>query len=103
MERPNNIFMYGVWDPGALRTLASALRNGMPCTCDPKQVPAGGSYNWAVFLVFEDGQEWVFRSPKKSSTILPALAGSLIRSEAATLKFLKMCTNIPVPTVHSFW
>lgn len=103
MEGPRNIFLYGMWDPGAVCILASSLRNGMPCTCDPRQVPAGGSYNWAVFLVFEDGQEWVFRSPKKSRTIAPALAGSLISSEVATLKLLKMHTTIPVPTVHASW
>lgn len=104
MERPSNIFKYAKWDPRAISSLASSLRNGVRCTIDPKQVPAGGSFNWAVFLAFEDGQDWVLRSPydKSKSTILPALAGSLIRSEVATLEYLKRFTGIPVPTVHSF-
>lgn len=84
--------------------MAGSLRNGVRCTIDPKQVPAGGSFNWAVFLAFEDGQDWILRSPynKSKSATLPAFAGSLIRSEVATLKYLKRFTDIPVPTVHSF-
>lgn len=29
-------------------------------------MPLGGSLNWAVILTFDDGVEWIFRSPRQS-------------------------------------
>lgn len=104
MERPDNIFKWALWNPGAIASIARSMRNGMACTYDPIQKPVGGAFNWAVFFVFENGEQWVLRSPydKKKSGIAPALSVSLIKSEVATLKYLKKYTSIPVPTVHAF-
>ena len=46
----------------ALLDRASRLRN-VPCFCDLPRRPISGGLNWVIFLTFEDGVEWVFRSP----------------------------------------
>lgn len=57
------IFRYANFDVQPLCHLASELRQGKNCSCDMNQLPAGGSFNWAIFLSFDDGVEWGFRSP----------------------------------------
>ncbi|CAG8887015.1 unnamed protein product [Penicillium egyptiacum] len=97
------LFQYDEFDVAALCHLASEMRRGVSCTCDLNQRPKRGGYNWAVFVSFEDGVEWVFRSPVKNH---PGLSGEsvvkLLLSEAATLKYLKVYTDIPVPDVYSY-
>jgi hypothetical protein len=66
------IFMYAKFNVEALCRLATALRQGIACTCDNK-LPATGSFNWAIFVSFEDGVQWVLRSPHVSEEALSEL------------------------------
>jgi hypothetical protein len=50
-----DIFTYAEFDIQALRRKASTLRRGVSCACDLGQRPAPGSFNWAIFISFEDG------------------------------------------------
>ena len=64
----------------ALLEHGSQLRN-VPCSCDLTQRPLSGSLNWAIFLSFEDGVEWVFRSPTTGEDdISLEVAGELLAS-----------------------
>ncbi|KAJ5100765.1 Aminoglycoside phosphotransferase [Penicillium angulare] len=49
-----DIFTYADFDLQALCCHASTLRQGVPCACEPAQRPASGSFNWAIFVSFED-------------------------------------------------
>jgi aminoglycoside phosphotransferase (APT) family kinase protein len=98
----DTVFAYRDFDLQALCRLASALRQGVPCACDPEKRPASGSFNFAIFISFEDGVRWVFRSP--TSTTLPLeQEEKLLASEAATLRYLKAHSDIPVPEVYDYW
>lgn len=89
----------------ALCQLASRLRDGVLCTCDLDQSPAKGSFNWAIFVSFEDGAEWVLRSPYSNPDIPTLIPGDfcakLLESEVAALKYIGTHTDIPVLTVFS--
>lgn len=62
--KPNpRVFTYTEFDLGALCRSANSLRQGIPCACDSDPRPASGSFNWAVFISFEDRVRWVFKSP----------------------------------------
>ena len=62
-----------------------------------------GSFNWAVTVQFEDGVEWIMRSPRSDYGQFPSeLCGRLLASEASTLKYLEKVTDIPVPEVYSY-
>lgn len=78
---------------------------GRGCTCNESQPPKSGAFNFVIFLEFDDGVEWVFRAP--SSRYAAALqgdaAGRLLASEAATLKYIREHTSIPVPEVFHYW
>lgn len=105
MEHPTkpNIFRYATFDVQALCCLASKLRSGRHCICDENQYPANGSLTWAVFLTFDDGVEWVLRSPRSDGAVKSAETNAfLLASEAATLKYLKFKSNIPVPEVFDY-
>ena len=106
-ESPNsnhdNIFTYGDFDLQALCRQASTLRRGVPCGCDPQQRPASGSFNWAIFISFEDRVQWVFRSPHPRSFMPMEIGGKLLASEAATLRYLRAQSDIPVPEVYDYW
>ncbi|KZF19760.1 hypothetical protein L228DRAFT_241513 [Xylona heveae TC161] len=78
--------------------LASNLRQGLPCTCEMPRNPSGGSFNWVIFLRFEDGVEWVLRSPHGIFQE-PDMDSKLIESEVATLRHVRRKTTIPVPEV----
>ncbi|CAI7661057.1 unnamed protein product [Penicillium glandicola] len=97
------LFRYNEFDVAALCQLASSMRLGTACTCDLNQRPTRGGFNWAVFVLFEDGVEWVLRSPLQNHPELSnECALKLLSSEAATLKYLKVYTDIPVPDVYSY-
>lgn len=97
------IFRYAKFNIGALCALATASRNEIQCSCDPSQQPMNGSFNWAVAVLFEDGVEWIMRSPRSDYGQLPReLSGKLLASEAATLKYLKQVTDIPIPEVYFY-
>ncbi|KGO67795.1 Aminoglycoside phosphotransferase [Penicillium italicum] len=97
------LFRYNAFDVAALCELASNMRENIACTCDLNQRPERGGFNWAVFVLFEDGIEWVLRSPVQNHPELSYNSvAKLLSSEAATLKFLKAHTDIPVPDVYSY-
>ncbi|KAJ9490536.1 hypothetical protein VN97_g2719 [Penicillium thymicola] len=75
------IFTYADFDHQALCIRASALRQGVSCACDPDQRPASGSFNWAIFISFED---------------------RLLASEAATLRYLRAFSDIPVLEAYDY-
>lgn len=101
-EIKDRIFRYADFNVDALLDLCRALR-GQPCTCDRSKPPKTGSLNWVVFVTFDDGVEWVFRSPRRG--LCPILgdesASKLVVSEVATLKYLSANTSIPVPKVYA--
>lgn len=79
------IFIYAKFNVEALCRLASALRQGIACTCAMNQLLATGRFNWAIFVSFEDGIQWVLRSPYQREEALSELNLKLLASEAATL------------------
>lgn len=99
----DNIFTYGNFNLEALCHQASILRQGILCTCDTGQRPASGSFNWAIFISFEDRVQWVFRSPHPRSFMPIETGGKLLASEAATLRYLRAHSDIPVPEVYDYW
>ncbi|EKV17386.1 hypothetical protein PDIG_15100 [Penicillium digitatum PHI26] len=97
------LFRYNEFDVAALCQLASDMRQNLACTCDLNQRPQRGGFNWAVFVIFEDGLEWVLRSPVQNHPELSySSVAKLLSSEAATLKYLRAYTDIPVPDVYSY-
>ncbi|KAF4437242.1 RNase H domain containing [Fusarium acutatum] len=101
-KRPK-VFAYVHFDIDALISLASKLR-GKSCTVDMSMRPKAGSTHWVIFIIFEDGVEWVFRSPRSglSAIIADESASKLLTSEASTLKYLRNLGSMPVPEVFSF-
>ncbi|KFY07719.1 hypothetical protein V492_06875 [Pseudogymnoascus sp. VKM F-4246] len=86
----------------ALLHHAGQLRN-VPCTCDLTQEPQRGSLNWTILLFFEDGVEWIFRSPADGDDDISAeVAGELLESEVATMKYIKENSSIPVPDIFDY-
>ncbi|KAF5669496.1 kinase-like domain-containing protein [Fusarium circinatum] len=67
-------------------------------------MPKCGSLNWVIFLCFQDGVEWVFRSPKSGldSFYSDETTSKILVSEASTLLYFKTNTSIPVPQVFSY-
>ncbi|KAM4058385.1 phosphotransferase enzyme family protein [Hirsutella rhossiliensis] len=62
-----------------------------------------GALNWAILLKFDDGVEWVFRSPRTRYAVVGDTAACrLLASEAATLKYIRKHTSIPVPEVFHY-
>lgn len=98
----DRIFTYAKFNLAALLGRATTLRQ-QPCSCQPSERPLCGSLNWAVILTFDDGVEWIFRSPRKSySGVSNDYASLLLSSEAATLKYLRANSPIPVPEVFDY-
>jgi hypothetical protein len=97
------VFRYAYFDSLALCRLASQLRDGQASFCDLFQVPANGSLNWAILLSFEDGVEWVFRAPRSDGAIrCEEVNATLLASEAATLRYIRANSAIPVPEVFAY-
>ncbi|KAJ6440942.1 Delta(8)-fatty-acid desaturase [Purpureocillium lavendulum] len=62
-----------------------------------------GAFSWAIILKFDDDVEWVFRSPRTDHVeISRDTSCRVLASEAATLRYLRQHTSIPVPDVHDF-
>ncbi|KAF5017868.1 hypothetical protein F66182_10163 [Fusarium sp. NRRL 66182] len=99
----DKIYYYAKFNLSALLSL-SEQRRGQPCTCDASQMPKSGSLNWVIFVSFEDGIEWVCRSPKRgiNSFYSDETASKIVISEASTLLYLKAHTSIPVPEVYAY-
>ena len=103
-NRPHsaNVFFHARLDVDALLRLAGRLRN-RSCTCDLSQKSSSGSLNWAIILSFNDGVEWIFRSPRTFYGIVnKESAAILLASEAATLKYIRNKSSIPVPEVFYY-
>ncbi|POR38280.1 Uncharacterized protein TPAR_01538 [Tolypocladium paradoxum] len=101
-RRQRNIFYHASFNLAKLLQLATKLRN-QPCACDSSQAPMFGAFSWAIFLKFDDGVEWVFRSPRTECVeISKAGACHILASEAATLKYVRQRTSIPVPEVFHY-
>jgi hypothetical protein len=67
-------------------------------------MPKCGSLNWVIFLCFQDGVEWGFRSPKSGldSFYSDETTSKVLVSEASALLYLKANTSIPVPEAFSY-
>lgn len=103
MHKRAKVFQHAQFNADALCQLASNLRGGRSCSCDPYQTPKSGSFNWAIIVSFDDGVEWVLRSPRTGDgTILDDTNLLLLESEAATLKYIKAHSSIPVPEVFAY-
>ncbi|KAG5301146.1 RNase H domain-containing protein [Histoplasma ohiense] len=97
------LFRHAAFNVDALCQLARSLRHGRSCSCDATQAPADGSLYWAVFVVFDDGVEWVFRSPRRDGAIRSMeTIRELLASEVATLKYISSHSTIPVPEVYAY-
>ncbi len=98
-----NIFKYADLDVPALCHLVGKLRGVQACICDTFQFPVCGSYNWTILVLFPDGVEWVLRSPRDDGAIRSDGTNILLlASEAATLKYIKANSTIPVPEVFAY-
>ncbi len=54
-------------------------------------------------ITFEDGVQWVFRSQREGNSIESNETNLLLlTSEAATLKYIKIYSTIPVPEVFAY-
>lgn len=97
------IFSYAQFNLDALISLAAGLR-GRECSCNVAAAPKTGSMNWAIFVSFDDGLDWVFRSPRRGhhAIVSDESAQKMLVSEVATLKFLRNNTSVPIPRVYSF-
>ncbi|RAL09553.1 aminoglycoside phosphotransferase family protein [Aspergillus homomorphus CBS 101889] len=95
------IFTYTSFNISALLSIAKSIRKKR-CTCDESQRPMGGSFNWAIFLVFEDGVEWVFRPPRTAFGLRKDTAREVLVSGVTTLKYIKQVGSIPVPEIYAF-
>ncbi|OWT43353.1 hypothetical protein VFPPC_17484 [Pochonia chlamydosporia 170] len=100
-SRKRDVFFYADFNLKQLLSLAERLR-GRACTCSESQIPKFGAFNWAIFLEFDDGVEWVFRAPCSLYSMSRRITGRLIASEAATLKYIREHTSIPVPDVFHY-
>ena len=102
-DKGATVFQYGKFDVASLCRLASKLRGGCSCLCDEAQSPACGSFNWTVQISFHDGVEWILRSPRNDGAIQSKETNSsLLASEAATLKYIRANSTIPVPQVFAY-
>ena len=97
------IFKYARFNVSALCRLASELRGGRSCYCNLSQTPKSGSLNWTVIISFNDGVEWVLRSPRDDGAIQSYKTNlTLLASEAATLKLIEAQSTVPVPKVFAY-
>lgn len=94
----------------AVCELASSLNEGKPCTLEYPSKIVGldaltGCANYHSRIRFDDGSpSWLMRVPRVTGFAVGfpvALAGYLIRSEYATLKFLET-TTVPAPRAFTF-
>jgi hypothetical protein len=101
MVTRTGVFSYATFDLPALLRLAGQLRN-IPCSCDSLRQAESGSWNWVIFLSFDDGVEWAFLSPRKDLDISPGITAKLLGNKVATMKYLKLNSSIPVLEVFNY-
>ena len=100
MNNRSKIFGKAEFDIDRLVSLAERL-HGRPCHCDRDQFARSSTRNWVIALQFDDGTEWIFRSPHLCA-ISEELGPQVIESEVATTRFIAAGTTVPVPTVHAY-
>lgn len=99
--RGSDVFFYAEFDLAALLGLAERLR-GRPCSCDRFRRPSAGAFNFVVFLEFDDGVEWVFRAPSARYAAPQGDPGRILASEAATIKYIRENSDVPVTEVFDY-
>lgn len=99
----DKIYYFADFNLNALLSLSEKLR-GQPCTCEEDEMPKCGSLNWVIFVTFDHGIEWVFRSPMahRNHFYSDETASKIVESEAATLMYLKAHTSVLVPEVYAY-
>jgi hypothetical protein len=95
------VFFYAKFNLSALLHLVGQLRDRQ-CSCDESKRPESGAQNWAIVLSFEDGMEWIFRSPRRCHDISLETIATLLESEVATMKYVELNSSIPVPEVFDY-
>ncbi|KAH7031530.1 uncharacterized protein B0I36DRAFT_324091 [Microdochium trichocladiopsis] len=91
----------------ALLDLAQSLNDNKLCVFEPGQYspPSAsimGGTNYHAWLIFEDGERWLLRTPRVGLDLVPPdVFEYIVTSEYATLKFLET-TSIPAPRAFSF-
>jgi hypothetical protein len=102
MQKPK-VFRYSQFNLESLVALAGRLRK-QPCRCDETKAPLAGSLNWVIFVVFDDGVEWAFRSPHsgRRGFLNDEYTARILASEVATLKYVGAHSSIPVPEVFAY-
>ncbi|KAI1454172.1 kinase-like domain-containing protein [Annulohypoxylon moriforme] len=97
-----NFFNSVKWD--VLASVASRLRNGLQCSYIDKY--SIGTFNLVRRLDFDDGISWVarVRLPPEASPAPPGQYDSqrAFEVEAASMKFFKSKTTIPVPELFAY-
>ncbi|KAI7760434.1 hypothetical protein LZL87_008524 [Fusarium oxysporum] len=84
----SKIFRWAKLNLEALLLLAEKLR-GRSCTCDESKVPKNGSLNWVIFITFDDGVQWVFRSLRYDAHMFSdETASKILLSEANREKIM---------------
>lgn len=99
--RGSDVFFYAEFDLAALLKLVERLR-GRPCSCNQFQRPCAGAFNFVVFLEFDDGVEWVFRAPSARYAAPQGDPGRILASEAATIKYIRENSDVPVTEVFDY-
>ena len=77
--------------------LAIKARGDLSATCSIGERRMGG-LNVAITLIFDDGMEWIVKTPKLANDA----ARERLESEATTLLFLEKIGSLPTPRVHAY-
>ena len=100
VQSRSGVFFYANFDLSALCNLASKIRQGQDCACDPTQMPMGGGFHWVVPVTFKDGVQWIFRSPYPRDPL--ETRSVILASEVATLNYIGSNSDVPVPEVYAY-
>ncbi|KAK4170708.1 hypothetical protein QBC36DRAFT_225993 [Triangularia setosa] len=89
----------------SLAKRASKLRSGTPCLVHLPQYQDEprlmmGTRNYHLDVEFEDGVKWIARI-RQPNTTPPSVRNYMIKSEAATLRFLRK-TKVPAPRLFGY-
>jgi aminoglycoside phosphotransferase (APT) family kinase protein len=70
-------------------------------SCSINPAPLKGSYNVGYVIEFSDGVKWVARIPGKGAEF-EELDIKKMDTDYQTVRFIKACTSIPLPTVFTW-
>lgn len=97
-----SIFRYAKFNLNALIKHAEELRSAR-CSCDVSQEPMAGSHNWAIVLTFDDnGEDWIFRSPRMDSGFSKETIAMMVESEVTSIQVSKL-NCVPVVEIKGYW